>query len=258
MAPPTGKLPFPNPAPWFGRDKVPGGFYRGIRMMTNTNLHAQLAAVITELVPPDPAGRRPRVLDLGCGEGALSQRLCDLGYEVVSVDVDAGQFKAQGPRFIACDFNDRAALEQLCQAAPGPFDLVVSSEVIEHLRSPWDFVAACRRLCEPHTHLVITMPNVASWWSRFWFLLTGDLWGFQQESWGDPGHINPIPVTEMKNLLRENGFECLRVIPGGLLPVIWLYNWKRVLVSLFMLPFRLVMRGTKDGWELCFHAKRIA
>jgi len=247
----------PEAAPWFGTDKKRPHHYKGLRMKTDTHLHEQLERLVRELLPLETAEQgKPQVLDLGCGEGALSQRLHDLGYEVVSVDVDPAQFKAEGPRFLAVDFNDRSAVERFTNEYQGRPDLILAVEVIEHLQSPWDFLALCRKLCSPKTHLVITTPNVASWWSRFWFFLTGELWGFNPESWSDPGHVNPITPTEMRGILRENGFECLDVRAGGNLPVIWAYNWKRLLVSLLVLPFRLVMRGEKDGWVLCYHAKK--
>jgi 2-polyprenyl-3-methyl-5-hydroxy-6-metoxy-1,4-benzoquinol methylase len=249
----------PKPAPWFGVDKKRPHHYQGLAMKTDTHLHEQLEGLVGELAPVGAAeGGKPLVLDLGCGEGALSQRLCDLGYEVVSVDVDAAQFKAKGPTFAAVDFNDPSAVERFVDDFEGRPDLVLAVEVVEHLRNPWDFVAACRRLSSEKTHLVITTPNVASWWSRFWFFLTGELWGFNPESWSDPGHIHPLAPTEMRGILRENGFECLDVRAGGNLPVIWAYNWKRLLVSISLLPFRLVMRGEKDGWVLCYHAQKVS
>ena len=255
MARASSKLAFANPAPWFGREREPGGAYRGLRMMSDTGLHAQLACLIVDLCPLKPHGPPARILDLGCGEGALAQRLHDLGYEVVAADVRPEPFHAKGPRFVQCDFNDASFAEVLLRSHAGGFDGVVACEVIEHLRNPWEFLAGCRRVCGPETHLLLSTPNVASWWSRFWFLLTGDWWGFQHESWSQPGHIRPITATEMTHLLRENGFECLRVISGGRLPIVWAYNWKRFLISLAMLPWRLVMRGPVDGWNLIFHAK---
>ncbi len=247
----------PNPAPWFGTDRKRPHHYRGLRMKTDTHLHEQLEAMIVKLVPPGSAdGPRPHVLDLGCGEGALSQRLCDLGYEVVSVDVDAAGFKAEGPTFVAVDLNDPSAVQTFLDDYTEKPDLVLAVEVVEHLRNPWDLLAVCRRLCTERTHLIITTPNVASWWSRLWFFRTGDMWGFNPESWASPGHINPITVTEMRGILRESGFECLSVTAGGTLPVIWAYNWKRLLVSILMLPLRFLMRGEKDGWVLCYHARK--
>jgi SAM-dependent methyltransferase len=248
----------PNAAPWFGVDRKEPQHYKGLRMKTDTKLHEQLEGMISRLVPVDAAEARKRlVLDLGCGEGALSQRLFDLGYEVVSVDVEPTQFKADGPKFAALDFNDRAAVEQFVTQYEGKADLILAVEVIEHLRSPWDFVAICRRLCSETTHLIVTTPNVGSWWSRFWFLLRGEPWGFNPESWDEPGHIHPITVTEMRGILRENGLECLSLAAGGNLPIVWAYNWKRLLISIAMLPLRLIMRGEKDGWVLCYHVKKV-
>jgi len=231
-------------------------YYQGLRMKTDTNLHTQLEAMIMRWVPAGgPSGRCPRVLDLGCGQGALAQRLFELGYEVIGVDLNSGEFKATGPEFLAADLNDSAVVDRLVERFGGTIDLILVVEVIEHLRCPWDFLAACRRLASGHTHLLVTTPNVGSWWSRFWFLLTGDLWGFGGESWDDPGHIHAVTSTEMQGVLRANGFQCREVVAAGNLPKIWAYNWKRLLISLLMLPLRAVMRGYKDGWVLCYHAK---
>jgi SAM-dependent methyltransferase len=227
-------------------------------MKTDTNLHEQLEGLIVELAPPGAsADRKPRVLDLGCGEGALAQRLADLGYDVVAVDCDSAQFRARGPAFVCLDLNDPAAVERFVAEHHGAFDLVLAVEVIEHLRSPWGFVAACSRLCRADSHLVLTTPNVGSWWSRVWFFLTGDLWGFQAESLRDPGHISPLPVTTMKWLFERNGLECVGGMAAGSLPVVWAYNWKRLLLSLVLLPVRWLMRGEKDGWTLCYHARKV-
>jgi 2-polyprenyl-3-methyl-5-hydroxy-6-metoxy-1,4-benzoquinol methylase len=248
----------PNPAPWFGTDPKQPQKHKGLRMGTDTHLHEQLEGLVRRLVPvPRAEANKPQVLDLGCGEGAMSQRLHDLGYDVLAVDVNPAHFKADGPRFTAVDFNDRQSVERFVAECPGAPDLILAVEVVEHLHDPWDFLGLCRRLASDKTHLVLTTPNVTSWWSRFWFLLTGELWGFNPESWDEPGHVDPITPTEMRGLLRENGFQCVGVYAGGHLPIIWAYNAKRLLVSLLMLPLRLVMRGEKDGWVLCYHARRM-
>jgi SAM-dependent methyltransferase len=243
-------------APWFGRDPKTPQHYRGLRMMSDTHLHDQLQELIGKIIPPTAvSGRKPMLLDLGCGEGALSQRLFDLGYDVLAVDCDSTQFKALGPTFLCADLNDPQSCERFVAEHSGKFDLILAVEVIEHLHSPWNLIATCRRLCREDTHLILTTPNVGSWWGRLWFFLTGELWSFGQESLDDPGHISPLPAAIMKRLLKENGFECLSVTPGGCLPVVWAYNWKRLLLSLALWPMRCLMRGEKDGWVLCYHAK---
>lgn len=247
-------MTLPNYAPWLGADRKERGSYQGLRMKTDTHLHEQLAAWVEELVPTGGKARHT-VVDLGCGEGALSQRLHDLGYDVIAVDVDAAAFGAEGPNFEALDLNDRDAVDRWIASRDNhPPELVLAVEVIEHLPCPWDFLAACRKLCGPDTRLVLTTPNVGSWWSRLWFFLTGELWGFNPESWDDPGHIHAITVTEMQGMLRDNGLRCLDIRPAGCLPIVWAYNWKRLIVSLALLPLRPLMRGYKDGWVLGFCA----
>jgi SAM-dependent methyltransferase len=247
----------PKAAPWFGSDHKRPQFYRELRIGADTNLHEQLQGVITETMPPGTfPKRRPKVLDLGCGEGALAQRLIDLGYDVVAVDREAARFRAQGPTFFRIDLNDPAALEQLVSQYRGAFDLILAVEVIEHLHNPWALLNACQRLARADTQLIVTTPNVSSWWSRLWFFLTGDLWGFGPESLLDPGHISPLPVATMKGILGQNGWECRRVLAMGSLPIIWAYNWKRLLLSFVLLPMRCLMRGEKNGWVLCYQAKR--
>jgi SAM-dependent methyltransferase len=249
----------PQAAPWFGSDRKLPQFYRGLQIRTDSNLHEQMQGLITTLLPPAAfPGRRPKVLDLGCGEGALAQRLVDLGYDVVAVDREAAPWQAQGPIFLCIDLNHSAAVDQFVSQYRGTFDLILAVEVIEHLHSPWGLLNTCRQLARADTQLIVTTPNISSWWSRVWFFLTGDLWGFGPESLLDPGHISPLPVATMKGILQQNGWECQRVMAAGSLPIIWAYNWKRLLLSLVLLPIRCLMRGEKDGWVLCYHAKRRA
>ena len=68
-------------------------------------------------LPPSPA----RVLEVGCGSGALARAVAEAGYEVVAIDPDAPEgelFEAVSlERFIAAD----------------PFDAVVASRSLHHI-----------------------------------------------------------------------------------------------------------------------------
>jgi 2-polyprenyl-3-methyl-5-hydroxy-6-metoxy-1,4-benzoquinol methylase len=52
---------------------------------------SDLAAPLLELLAPRPG---ERILDLGCGDGVLTQRLVDLGCDVVAVDSSVSQVEA--------------------------------------------------------------------------------------------------------------------------------------------------------------------
>src|SRR5271165_7417185 len=50
-----------------------------------------LGSPVVELLAPKPG---ERILDLGCGDGALTKKLVDLGCQVVGVDSSAPQVEA--------------------------------------------------------------------------------------------------------------------------------------------------------------------
>lgn len=240
--------PVKSYAPFIARELKSPRHYKGILQKTDTGLHEQLVNYINSAFDQ----RTLRILDWGCGEGALAEKLSDDGHNVLAVDIDATAWKGKRANFKQLDFNNPIAVDDFVSQHIGQFDLVLCVEVIEHIESPWGLLRQMRRFdCD----LLVTTPNISSWWGRFWFLLTGDLWGFGRESWIEPGHINPISLVEMTNSLKDVGFPLIDVFPGGRLPIVWLYNYKRFLISLAMLMFRPIMQGQKDGWVLCFHAR---
>lgn len=105
-----------------------------------------------------------RVLDVGCGNGYLAMRLAaDSGAEVLGVDiVPANVEKAR-----ALHAHPRARFEtgDILRATPeGPFDVVVMSNVLEHLP---DRAALLRRLVADTraASFLIRVPNFERDWS---------------------------------------------------------------------------------------------
>ena len=194
-------------------------------------------------------------MDWGCGEGSFSQRLYDLGYEVTAVDINEEEFKANGPKFHKLDFNINGEIERFITQYSGKFDFIVSIEVIEHIENPWNFLRNLKKLCSSSTKLLITTPNISCWWGRLWFLLTGEFWGFSNQSWNEIGHINAITQLEMVNMLRKTGFSRIEIFAVGTLPIIWGYNWKRLLISIFFLPLQLLIKNEQRGTAFCYLAK---
>ena len=101
---------------------------------------------------------RPRVLDVGCGNGALAFPMAALGCEVVGVDVDGHSIELcrERNRFPNARF---LCVDGTLAAADGVFDLIVCSEVLEHLSEPRPLVAAMRAKLAPAGLIFITVPN---------------------------------------------------------------------------------------------------
>jgi SAM-dependent methyltransferase len=103
-----------------------------------------------------------RVVEFGCGTGRLiAMPLLGWGYDVVGVDLDGASI-AHGREMLArAGLDPEALLVSDLRDAPGDFDVVVASEVLEHLSDDdlRSSLAAARGKLRPGGRLLVTVPN---------------------------------------------------------------------------------------------------
>lgn len=131
--------------------------------------------------------REAQVLDLGCGDGAMSERLALQGHSVVAVDRTPPTHCHVNVRPIRLDFDSVPFAEVL---GVGAFDLAVAIEVIEHVENPLAFLRGITSSLKPTGIAIITTPNVDGFSSRLRFLRRGRLRAMAEGS--DPTHISPV------------------------------------------------------------------
>ncbi|HMR04160.1 MAG TPA: class I SAM-dependent methyltransferase [Polyangiaceae bacterium] len=93
-------------------------------------------------------GHGKKALDVGAREGAQTRWLQARGYEVTSIDVES-----LFPECLQVDANKPLPFED------ARFDLIWSSEVIEHLEDPAAALSELRRVTKPGGELILTTPN---------------------------------------------------------------------------------------------------
>jgi 2-polyprenyl-3-methyl-5-hydroxy-6-metoxy-1,4-benzoquinol methylase len=100
-------------------------------------------------------GNDLRILDVGCGDGVISEPLVKAGHYVTAVDLPTVATAANKSKVSALIAGDAETL-----AFPGAtFDLVIASEVLEHLWAPENFVNEAYRTLKPHGSLIIETPE---------------------------------------------------------------------------------------------------
>ena len=106
----------------------------------------------------DREGRARSILDIGCGNAELL-RLIDAafpgralaGVDLSAVVVEQNARALPHVRFSVCDITR--------DALPGPVDVVVCSEVLEHLDDPAAALARIADALEPGGHAILTTPT---------------------------------------------------------------------------------------------------
>lgn len=192
--------------------------YKGIRVMAVAGLHEILVKTLIGKLP-----KNSRVLELGCGEGALSQRLADAGYDVLSTDMNKEGFQGE-TEFRQLDLSNTEQMAEFCAEFSNvskKFDAVLCVEVIEHMENPWQLVRDIASLARPGGIVLISTPNIGSWYSRGRFFLNGKFPFFYKED-SEYGHIHALSQTELELICHQAGLQVEKFMPGGTLPRLWL------------------------------------
>ena len=103
----------------------------------------------------DPAADRPleglSVLDIGCGAGLLCEPIADKGADVLGIDaavrnIDVARYHAAEN---GIQVRYRHCLAEHLLADRERFDVVLNTEVVEHVADQEEFIAQCSALVKP-------------------------------------------------------------------------------------------------------------
>jgi SAM-dependent methyltransferase len=141
-----------------------------------------------------------RVLDVGCGKGELAHDLATRGgAHVTGIDVNATSLAFARARFPSerLELLEADALEWV---PPRPYDVVVLSNVLEHVADRVGLLRRLAQLARPH-RLLIRVPVL----ERDWLV------GLRRELgvpyFSDPTHETEYSPEQLATELREAGLE---------------------------------------------------
>jgi trans-aconitate methyltransferase len=199
---------------------------------TNARFVAELGAPVVELLAPVPG---EAILDLGCGDGHLTERLVALGCEVVGVDASPELVAAARSRGLDVRLQDAQALD-----LPERFDAVFSNAALHWMKDAGAVIAGVHRHLRPGGRFVGEMGghgNVAAIVTALvavlarrgidarplhpWHFPTAGAWralleqqGFTVESVALIPRPTPLP-TGMAGWLQTFAAPFLRALPAG-------------------------------------------
>lgn len=169
------------------------------------------------------------ILDMPAGNGWVSEELAKHGAHITPADINE-----EKPEYAQVDmekplpFNDQQ------------FDAIVCAEGIEHILNPAELFKELARVVKPGGIIIITTPNVQSFFSRYQLLCTGYLYlfdpfdklPFTEKEQRDRGHVSPVFYTQLRYYSEMYGLAVQR--PTG-------SRFKKIYLLPFFLPF--ILRG---------------
>jgi methionine biosynthesis protein MetW len=155
--------------------------------------------VIGEIIQPGS-----RVLDLGCGEGALLAWLVE-NKQVLArgVEIDATQVRKAIAKGVSTYQGDLD--EGLTDYPDKAFDYVILSQTLQETRSP---LQVLREMLRVGRRAIVSFPNFGHWTVRQAMLLTGQapktkLFPYD---WYNSPNIHFLSINDFEDLCRESGF----------------------------------------------------
>ncbi len=144
-----------------------------------------------------PDGRRPRILDVGCGTGANLELLANYG-EAEGVDVSEDALKFCRERGLT---NVKLGAAEHLPYADKSFDLVTALDVVEHLDNDVAGLKEMQRVLRPGGRSLLFVP-------AFMFL-----WGVQDDV---SDHRRRYTIAQLKRSVAAAGLELERATYANL------------------------------------------
>lgn len=148
-----------------------------------------------------------RLLDVGFGAGALLRVARERGWSTYGIEASSAAVE-QGRRHGLGELLHGDFLQVDWPA--GYFDVIVMTELVEHLVVPEPFPEQAARLLRPGGLLYMTTPHGRG--------VSGRMLGASWSVLRPPEHLHLYSIASMKQLLRRTGFARSDVYTQGILP----------------------------------------
>lgn len=201
--------------------------YKDYGYATNSSncAHSYLAGSILEMLNSE---KNKTLLDVGCGNGSMANLFIEQGYNVYGTDasetgISQARIKHPG-RFFLQDLTKDELPNELTSIN---FDTIISTEVVEHLYDPRNYIAFCKKVLEKNGggEIILSTPY-HGYLKNLVMAASGTLDKHFTALW-DGGHIKFWSRATLTKLLTEQGFRVTEFKGSGRIP----YLWKSMLIK---------------------------
>ncbi len=155
--------------------------------------------LIAEMIPTDA-----RVLDIGCGDGALIDHLQrEKGADARGIEIDMAEATRAVAHGLAVIHGD--ADQDLAFYPDQAFDYVVLSRTLQAVERPREVL---RQMLRIGRHAIVSFPNFGHWLLRWQMLVRGrmPMTGTWNRAWHETPNIHPCTIQDFFDLCALEGY----------------------------------------------------
>jgi len=139
-------------------------------------------------------GKEAQILEVGAGLGYLTYAIRKQGFNIVGLDISSDAVEQAKIKF--GDYYICGDIYQFGKNNEERFDLIILTEVIEHISDPAGFCDALLKLIKDDGQLIITTPNKSSFSSE-------EIW----ETELPPVHLTWLSETSFKSIAKQKNLS---------------------------------------------------
>lgn len=159
------------------------------------------------------------ILDIGCGNGAMANALFKPGRTIVGIDPSEVGISYARKNYPLIRFECVSIYDGHGALDAGDFDMVVATEVIEHLFYPRELLKFASAKLKPGGLLLLSTPYHG--WLKNVAIAVLNAWDKHHTVLWDGGHIKFWSKRTLTQALAEEGFECAAFHGVGRVSYLW-------------------------------------
>lgn len=180
-------------------EQVPLDYYqKGVKNnILQRAWHTRKLSTVIKRINPTPKN----ILDVGCASGWFLSQLHKKypKAKCFGVDIYSDAIKYGKKKYPTLSFSVADAHKLPYKAAT--FDLVVCTEVLEHVEDPLHVVLEIKRVLRKNGQAIIELDSGSVLFSIVWFL-----WGLSRGNVWHHAHLHSFTVKKLEKLLIKSGF----------------------------------------------------
>lgn len=182
-------------------------YYKKMKYMVDClYCHASPGTMETIIMEALESKKTGKILNLGGGNGQVSEIFDKLGYNTINIDIEVAKENEKNIKF---DLNSDKDLPFEKKS----FDIIICQEIIEHIENPWKLLRLAKEYLTDEGIIFLTTPNIQSQKSKKLFTKKGYFEWFSPDCLSY--HINPIPFWEIELISKRLGLKIEKLTGSG-------------------------------------------